>query len=143
LDWKSKVYTTQKYLNFGAARVIADYFSDPEQEIAINEANDLIVADNLARILAADYTGGALGTVMANEFQVAASGLTPLIESNFSCTFQFFVNKRLIFSTTRTNSEPFRLPTGYRADTFEVRVATTARIRSIHLAESMAGLRGV
>jgi hypothetical protein len=34
------------------------------------------------------------------------------------------------------------LPAGYRSDTFEVQVSTNVRVRAIHMAESMAGLRG-
>lgn len=141
LDWKSKVFTTKDYINIGAARVIADY-STPEGEAALAAENAAIIAANQAIIDSGDPMG-SMGTVMQNEYMFAGSGLTPLAEADFTATFQFFVNKQLIFSTTRGSDDPFRLPAGYRADTFEVRVATTARVRAIHLAESMAGLRGV
>ena len=144
LDWKSKTFTTKTYVNMGAARVIADY-STPEDEVAIALGNPVRIASNAAVIVGA-ATGtslmGALGDGPIGDLIVAGSRLQPLLFPQFSATFQLFVNKRLIFSTTRTNDEPFRLPTGYRADTFEVRVATTARIRAIHLAETMTGLRG-
>jgi hypothetical protein len=144
LDWKSKTFTTKTYVNMGAARVIADY-STPEDEFAIALGNVARIASNAAVIVGA-ATGtslmGALGDGPIGDLIVAGSRLQPLLSPQFSATFQLFVNKRLIFSTTRTNDEPFRLPTGYRADTFEVRVATTARIRAIHLAETMTGLRG-
>lgn len=141
LDWKSKVFTTKKYINLGAARVIADY-TTPEGEEQIENANDVIRASNQA-LITGNKVIGALDTVLANETTVAGSNLQPLLTPDFSATFQLFVNKRLVFSRVLTDSEPFRLPTGYRADTFEVRVATTARVRAIHLAETMAGLRGV
>jgi hypothetical protein len=144
LDWKSKTFTTKTYVNMGAARVIADY-STPEDEFAIALENAARTASNEAFIVGA-ATGtslmGALGDGPIGDLVVAGSRLQPLLSPQFSATFQLFVNKQLIFSTTRTNDEPFRLPTGYRADTFEVRVATTARIRAIHLAETMTGLRG-
>jgi hypothetical protein len=142
LDWKSKVFTTKQYINFGAARVIADYTSQ-ENEAALNIENGFVIEDNQAIIDAGVDPMGALGTVEANELYVAGSNLEDLREATRTATFQFFVNKQLIFSTTRSTDDPFRLPTGYRADTFEVRVATTARIRAIHLAETMVGLRGV
>jgi hypothetical protein len=140
LDWKSKVFTTADYLNFGACRVIADY-STPEGEEQIASANALILAANAA-LIAAAAEGGAIDVDDVGMLGVAESGLTPLISADFTATFQLFVDKKLIFSTTRSTDAPFRLPTGYRSDTFEIRVATTARVRAIHMAETMAGLRG-
>lgn len=143
LDWKSKAFTTKNYINLGAARVIADYDS-PEDELAIAQENAARTAANAALIADAatgDSLMGALGDAQFGELEVAGFRLQPLLTPQFTATFQLFVNKQLIFSTTRTDDEPFRMPTGYRHDTFEVRVATTARVRAIHLAESMAGLR--
>lgn len=140
LDWKSKVFTTKDYVNLGACRVIADY-TTPEGEAAIDIENAEILADNAAMI-AAGTEGGALGWDDVGELAVATSRLTPLVTADFTATFQLYVNKRLVFTRLCSSDAPFRLPTGYRADTFEVRVATTARVRAIHLAETMAGLRG-
>lgn len=140
LDWKSKVFTTKEFINFGAARIIADY-STPEGEAALIAENAAIVAANELIILAGTE-GGAMGEDEANELLLAGSRLTPLAVPEFNATFQFFVNKQLVYSSIITNDLPFRLPTGYRSDTFEVRVATTARVRAIHLAETVSGLRG-
>ena len=56
-------------------------------------------------------------------------------------TFRLWVDKELIFTTTLNDSDAFRLPTGYRTDTFEVGVEGNVRVRAIHLAETMIGLR--
>jgi len=141
LDWKSKVFTTKGYINFGAARVIADY-STPEGEAAIAAENAIILVANAAMI-AANAEGGGLGMDDVGVLPLACSRLTPLASTEFTATFQLFVNKQLVYSNTIRDDLPFRLPTGYRADTFEVRVATTARVRAIHLAETVAGLRGI
>lgn len=58
-------------------------------------------------------------------------------------TFNLYVNKQLIFTTTRTDSGVFRLPAGYKSDTFEVEVLAPMRVRSIHVAETPLGLIGV
>jgi hypothetical protein len=58
-------------------------------------------------------------------------------------TFRMWVNKQLIFTTTVVDTDGFRLPTGYRTDTFEVGVEGNIRVRAIHLAETMLGLREV
>jgi hypothetical protein len=60
-----------------------------------------------------------------------------------SLTFRLWVDKELIFETQLTDSSMFRLPTGYRADTFEVGVEGNIRVRAIHLAETSLGLREV
>ena len=60
-----------------------------------------------------------------------------------SLTFRMWVNKQLIFTTTVVDVNGFRLPTGYRTDTFEVGVEGNIRVRAIHLAETMLGLREV
>lgn len=140
LDWKSKVFTIKEYINFGAARVIAD-FSTPEGEATAAAENATIIAGNTA-LVATGNIGGDLCADDVGELALATSRLTPLRETEFSAIFQLFVNKQLVYSNTITNDLPFRLPTGYRADTFEVRVATTARVRAIHLAETVSGLRG-
>jgi hypothetical protein len=140
LDWKSKVFTTKPYINLGAARVIADYLSD-EDEAALAIENAAIIAQNQVLINDGLWCG-TLGATVPNAHLVAGSCLTPLQESYSTVAFQFFVNKKLIYSSVRENDNPFRLPAGYRADTFEVRVATNIRVRAIHFAETMVGLKG-
>lgn len=141
LDWKSKVFTTKGYINLGAARVIADY-STPEGEAALAAVNAGIVAANAA-VIAAGTEGGSIDWDDIGMLGLAESDLTPLQLPDYTATFQLYVNKALIFTKVCTNDLPFRLPTGYRADTFEVRVATTARVRAIHLAETVTGLKGI
>jgi hypothetical protein len=58
-------------------------------------------------------------------------------------TFKLWVDKQLIYTTTVSDKDTFRLPTGYRSDTFEVGVESNIRVRAIHLAETALGLREV
>ena len=58
-----------------------------------------------------------------------------------SMTFKLWVDKALVFTTTVADVNGFRLPTGYRTDTFEVGVEGNIRVRAIHLAETMLGLK--
>lgn len=58
-------------------------------------------------------------------------------------TFRLWVDKELIFETVINNNKMFRLPTGYRTDTFEAGVEGSTRVRAIHLAETPSGLKGV
>lgn len=60
-----------------------------------------------------------------------------------SVTFNLYVNKSLIFTTERTDSGVFRLPAGYKSDTFEIEVLSPVRVRSIHVADTPLGLQTV
>jgi hypothetical protein len=60
-----------------------------------------------------------------------------------SLTFNLYINKQLVFTTERTDSGIFRLPAGYKSDTFEVEVISPLRVRSIHIAETPTGLASV
>ena len=56
-------------------------------------------------------------------------------------TFRMWVDKSLILETQIGTSNAFRLPAGYRTDTFEVGVEGNIRVRAIHLAETPLGLK--
>ena len=56
-------------------------------------------------------------------------------------TFKLFADKSLVFQATVSSSDIFRLPSGYKSDTFEVAVSGSARIRAIHLGETPIGLK--
>ena len=140
LDWKSKVFTTKSPINIGAAQIIGDFNS--EEDAAALELENANIRVFNGELISSGSVIGALGTQLGNELQVAGSNLREIRVSTGSVTFQFFVNKNLVYSSSRSTTEPFRLPGGYRADIFEVRVSTNVRVRAIMMAESMAGLRG-
>lgn len=62
-------------------------------------------------------------------------------ETILPTTFKLWADKVLIFQATISSDEIFRLPTGYRSDTFEVGVSGQARVRAIHIGETPYGLR--
>jgi hypothetical protein len=55
-------------------------------------------------------------------------------------TFQLYANKQLIFTRTLNSDDTFRMPTGYKTDTFEVSVQGNVRIRAIHLGSTPRSL---
>lgn len=55
-------------------------------------------------------------------------------------TFTLYANKHPVLVTTRASSDVFRLPAGYKTDTYEVEVAGTVRVRAIHLGETPSSL---
>ena len=112
VEWKSKVIKTKDYINLGAARVIADYgLAAPATTLTWAEA-----------ITAWEDT------------TFSWSGTTDV-------TFKLWVDKQLIFTQQLSDDRMFRLPTGYRSDTFEFSVEGNVRIRAVHLAETPLGLK--
>lgn len=112
VEWKSKVIKTKDFINLGAARVIADY---------------------------AGSTGA--GTSTWDTVAETWDG-TDLVWSGLdNVTFKLWADKQLIFTAVLSDDKMFRMPTGYRSDTFEFSVSGNVRIRAVHLAETPLGLK--
>jgi len=92
-----------------------------------------------ARIVA-DYTGAA-GSSFWEDADTIWNVTEELWNAADPITFKLYVDKSLIFTTTQSNSSLFRLPSGYRSDTFEVEIESLVRVRAIHLADTPTGLR--
>ena len=157
LEWKSKTIVTKDYMNLGAARVIADFQTPDAETENIQAYNNAIPAFNNAVFAKSiqlgcingptDYMDAGtrvenIGTL--NAFAINSDGQTRFpkdITGVLPVTFKLFVDKQLIFQGTVSSDEIFRLPTGYRSDTFEVGVSGSSRIRAIHIGETPYGLR--
>jgi len=141
MDWKSKVMVTKDYINLGAARVVADYGSNPNDAILAAQNAATIVANQA--LITSNRVGGAIGAAPFSAVPIAGSYIQTIQPLGTYIGFSLYVNKNLIYSYQITSSAPFRLPTGYRSDTFEVRVTGNTRVRAIHLAETPFGLKQV
>ena len=159
LEWKSKTLITKDYMNLGAARVIADFETPNAETENIQAYNNAIPAYNNAiwaksiqlgpvngptDYLDAGARVSNIGTL--NAFPVNGDGQTRTaleVTGILPVTFKLFADKVLIFQATVSSSDIFRLPTGYRSDTFEVGVSGSSRIRAIHFGETPYGLRAV
>jgi len=108
LEWKSKVVVTKEYLNWGAARIIADY----EEALPAWE-----------------------------EWDEPWGSTTLAWDAGSTVTFRLWAEDNLICDYEINSREPFRLPSGYRSDTFEFAVTSDTRVRAIHLAETPYGLK--
>tara|TARA_S200000501_G_scaffold8442_2_gene7536 strand:- start:5851 stop:8253 length:2403 start_codon:yes stop_codon:yes gene_type:complete len=157
LEWKSKTIVTKDFMNLGAARIIADFATSTEEAENVIAYNNTLPAFNngvWAKSIQlgtlngpTDYTdaGTAVNNIgTLNSFPINADGQTKFpLEStgNQPVTFKLFVDKQLIFQGTVSSDEVFRLPSGYRSDTFEIGVSGSSRIRAIHIGETPYGLR--
>ena len=93
-----------------------------------------------ARVVA-DYVGIVVSPLW-NEYDVAWELADLAWDVTEPITFKLFVNKALQFTTTRASSDTFRLPQGYKTDTYEVEVSGNVRVRSIHLGETPLSFKG-
>lgn len=161
LEWKSKVLITKGYMNFGAARVVGDYATPSADADVVAAFNATVAPFNLA--IWAQI--GQLGTVngpspldythpvtlsplsvsgAVNSFPVNGDPFTidlMVLTGVYPVNFKLWANKVLVLDTQIENSDVFRLPTGYRADTLEFSVSGSARIKSVHIGETPYSLR--
>ncbi len=82
---------------------------------------------------------GTLNSIVVNGDNLTRNLKT--VEGTLPITFRLWVDKQLAFQATVSSSDVFRLPSGYRSDTFEVGVSGSARVRAIHIGETPFGLR--
>jgi len=148
LEWKSKVIVTKEFMNLGAARVIADYAAPSDETEAIIAYNLTVPPYNVTMWAAHQQLGTVNGPPDSlgglNEMLINGDPFTRYLKpitGEYPVTFRLWANKQLVCDVTVSSSEVFRLPTGYRTDTFEVAVAGSARIRAIHIGETPFGLR--
>lgn len=152
-EWKSKVIRTQDYMNLGAARVIANF--DAGSGAA---AQNVITLQRNVTLISNQQVGGAIAgngnrfgpslTGTQNDIGASLAGV-PLAGSRLgrplttsaTLTFYLYVNGNIALTAPVVSDIPFRLPTGYRVDKFEVRVTGNAPVKSIQLAETMQGLK--
>lgn len=160
-EWKSKVFINKEYTNIGAARVVADFSTDQTEINAINAFNAAVVAHNTEMwSLSADlgtlnaqisYTDPVTTAYTIVDNSIGGSLVNGDVRTQYSLeaigsyevNFRLWANKTLVADVVVSDSEVFRLPTGYKSDTFEVAVSGSARIRAIHLADTPQGLVNV
>jgi hypothetical protein len=160
-EWKSKVFINKEYTNIGAARVVADFSADQASFDAIVAFNAAVVVHNTEMwSLSADlgtlngqvsYTDPVTTayTIVDNSIGLSLvngdvrTQYTLEIVGSYEINFRLWANKVLVADVVISDSEIFRLPTGYKSDTFEVAVSGSSRIRAIHLADTPQGLVNV
>ena len=159
MEWKSKTIVTKDYINLGAFKVVADYtVSDKEKDkiyaynARIDAYNQIIWSQSqqLGTINGpTDYHDSSTnyhphGTL--NSFALCHDPQTKYkkpIADYYNILFKLWVNKQLVFQNIVNTDNVFRLPTGYRSDTFEVEVSGFCRVQTIYLGETPYGLKVV
>ena len=139
--WRSKVFGMPPQ-NPAAAQVVADY--NPRDLTAeeienMEQARQDIIDANQA-LIDAGTTKGEGGAAMFGEFMFSASAIQAagdIFSDESYGSFKLYADGELIHQTALTDSEPFRLPSGYLARELEVEVEGNIFIKNITLASSV------
>jgi len=144
--WTSKLFQMQFLINFGAAKVVADFgtpLSDARKS-AYNAYRDSVIAANQA-LIDAGVGSGAVDTFEIDALEIHGGGLAEVpaeIPDDPSVLFRLFINQAVVFEKQVFDAEPFRLPSGYRERVLHVQVLTNIDIDEVRLATSITELSG-
>ena len=145
--FRSKLFRMPKpVVGFGCAEVTADW---SEIGSGPNPASSMVVGDSY-RIVETGTTSwtsigadnGNVGTVFVKNSSTASGTGTVGVAAKH-LVFNLYADGVLKHTQTVTDSTPFRLPSGYHAQTFQIEVSSTAPIQGVAVAHSMQELAQV
>lgn len=141
LYWKSKQFVLPYEENFGAIRIDVN-----DQETAEEKANTAteiaaITAENEATIAAGSILGD-LNSAPLNIVPYGGDSLIPLPRPPGDISVGIYADGRLVKTITKGNKIK-RLPSGFRARTWEVDVSATVQIQQIMVAKTVDELRAI
>ncbi|MBA4141931.1 MAG: hypothetical protein H0X43_02770 [Nitrosospira sp.] len=140
-EWKSKKFITSPPLNYGAAKIDADFAMTEAESAAAQAANDAALGANQALVNAGMMNDGVADSCVG-EYEIGGDAMEhvpPLIID--SLQFQLWANGVLKFTRQVENSRAFRLPAGYKTDNVEVVLSGNVKVTGVILAETMEGLK--
>ncbi|PTR16262.1 hypothetical protein C8R31_102276 [Nitrosospira sp. Nsp2] len=140
-EWKSKKFVTTPPVNYGAAKIDADFDVSEAELAATQAAHDSAIAANRAVITQRGMDDG-LADPGLGEYAIggdAMDEIPPLIAD--SLQFQLWADGALKFTKKVSNNRAFRLPAGYKADNVEIVLSGNVKVTGAVLAETMDGLK--
>lgn len=138
-DWKSATLQIGKPTNFAVAQVHAEYDDIVPVDTRQIEANQALIDEGPDAVAGWICGQDILDTEICGSFIVPTSTL----ETEKKVQFTLFQNGKAVFTKNVTSSTPFRLPSGYRAEVFNVALKSSVKTYSVAMAESMAELAQV
>ena len=138
--WRSKTFGSWP-LNPAAAQVVADYEPPMSAEELENmeQARAAVIAAN-QDLIDEDKASGYFGGFEYGELEFGGSTLSPVgdvyLDDPF-LNFKLYADGVLKHQRALTSSEPFRLPSGYRAREIEVEVEGNVNVKNISVASSV------
>lgn len=126
--WKSKVFTSQQGIStLAIARVRADYYSVLSETLFKYEPGT-------RPINSVPLHYGLINSPINLNYVYA------MLNRNRAILFKYYINGKTEFTKLVYDSNPFRLPSGFRGDEIEVEVVSKLPVHSIELASSMGEL---
>lgn len=143
-SWRSKEFHLVSPINLGAAKV--DFQSEmTEADYAKAEADyAAAVAANQALVLS--YSGfGAINGARMTTRLINGSSIADIAPVDVaSVTFTLFCDDVPVFSCRLIDDQSaFKLPAGFRSENVAVGLTGSVRVKSVKLAETMAGLKAL
>jgi hypothetical protein len=134
-DWISATLQIGKPTNFSIAQIHGEFAAPAPPDTSQIDANAALIAQG------ADAVAGHLNGHEVLEVEINGSYVLPaVVESQKKVQFTLYVDGSPVFTRDITNSQPFRLPGGYRAETFNIGLNTTVPVYSVSIAQSGAEL---
>lgn len=142
-EWKSKQFLTASPLNYGAAKLDADFDMTETEQFAALDAHAAIIASNRVMMANGSINDG-LADPALGEYEIGGDAMQELPPLSIDgLQFQFWANGQLMLTKQVTTTRAFRLPSGYKADNVEVVISGNVKVTGVVIAETMDGLRQV
>lgn len=139
-EWKSKQFVSGPPVNYGAAKLDADFDMTEDELTGAQGSFDEAVAANEALITAGLNDG--LADPYLGEYEIGGDEMAdfPPLSIN-SLQFQLWTDGKLRHAKQVTNSRAFRLPAGYMSDNAEVVLSGNVKVSGVVIAETMDSLK--
>lgn len=131
-SWRSKQYVLPRPTNFGAILVEADDFLTEEELAALERMANEIRQEN-AQIVATGKLGGAINATPVNTYKINGDETRPVPSVSQYAAIGVYADGRLV-ATISTINEMARLPSGFKARSWEIEVSGDMQVSQISLA---------
>lgn len=143
-QWKSKMFTTPGRVCYKAGLVrftAKGELLESDVQAAIQAA---VAAVDAGKSNGTIFDSGSFGGCVPGKYTVCGGpyiSATSKINSSISAVFRLYAGEVLKFEKTLTDSKPFRIPGGYRSDTWEIELSGNGvDIHEAFIAETMSEL---
>lgn len=133
--WESREYQLAQPLNFSFAQLQARFEE-------IRPVNNTILNANLALLADAGNINGAIGSARIGRYGLGRSALRPVPQVTAG-SVQFTLVKEgvAVFTKQVTSKAPFRLPPGFKSDTYTMQLTTSISVFSMVMAQGADELK--
>jgi hypothetical protein len=139
--WKSKLVVMPKPTNFGMILVEADSSMTTDEELALEQRRQEVIAANAA-IFAAGNLGSALNGAAINSYDLNGDALLAMPDNQQSVSVNVYAGRKLIASVGAVNKAA-RLPAGFLEQLWEIEVTGDMPITQVTLATTARELAEV